>query len=39
MTAFHWFLPTTGDGRTLVGGGHGVPGGLGPPGGLSLIKI
>ncbi len=33
MTAFHWFLPTTGDGRTLVGGGHGVPGGLGHPGG------
>ncbi len=32
MTAFHWFLPTTGDGRTLVGGGHGVPGGLGHPG-------
>ena len=21
----HWFLPTTGDGRTLVGGGQGVP--------------
>ncbi|WP_345359710.1 LLM class flavin-dependent oxidoreductase [Actinoallomurus liliacearum] len=24
MTAFHWFLPTSGDGRTLVGGGHGA---------------
>ncbi|MFY0406692.1 LLM class flavin-dependent oxidoreductase [Solicola sp. PLA-1-18] len=23
--ALHWFLPTTGDGRTLVGGGHSVP--------------
>ncbi len=22
---FHWFLPTTGDSRTLVGGGHSVP--------------
>src|SRR5437764_11093514 len=21
----HWFLPTYGDGRQLVGGGHGVP--------------
>jgi alkanesulfonate monooxygenase len=26
---FHWFLPTTGDGRTLVGGGHSVPKGIG----------
>jgi len=25
----HWFLPTTGDGRTLVGGGHSVPKGVG----------
>jgi alkanesulfonate monooxygenase len=25
MTKFHWFLPTSGDGRTLVGGGHGAP--------------
>ncbi|WP_345438107.1 LLM class flavin-dependent oxidoreductase [Actinoallomurus vinaceus] len=24
VTAFHWFLPTSGDGRTLVGGGHGA---------------
>jgi alkanesulfonate monooxygenase len=22
---FHWFLPTSGDGRDIVGGGHGVP--------------
>jgi alkanesulfonate monooxygenase len=21
---FHWFLPTNGDGRNIVGGGHGV---------------
>ncbi|HEY3685424.1 MAG TPA: LLM class flavin-dependent oxidoreductase [Streptosporangiaceae bacterium] len=27
----HWFLPTTGDGRTLVGGGHSVPKGIGVP--------
>jgi alkanesulfonate monooxygenase len=26
---FHWFLPTTGDGRSLVGGGHSVPQGIG----------
>jgi alkanesulfonate monooxygenase len=25
----HWFLPTTGDGRTLVGGGHSIPKGIG----------
>ncbi|SDR93557.1 alkanesulfonate monooxygenase [Nocardioides scoriae] len=25
----HWFLPTTGDGRSLVGGGHSVPRGIG----------
>ncbi|MFC5291174.1 LLM class flavin-dependent oxidoreductase [Actinokineospora guangxiensis] len=25
MLTFHWFLPTTGDSRNLVGGGHGVP--------------
>lgn len=31
MTAYHWFLPTTGDGRTLVGGGHSVPRGVGRP--------
>ena len=23
--SLHWFLPTTGDSRTLVGGGHSVP--------------
>jgi alkanesulfonate monooxygenase len=28
---FHWFLPTTGDGRSLVGGGHSVPAGVGVP--------
>jgi alkanesulfonate monooxygenase len=28
----HWFLPTTGDGRTLIGGGHSVPKGIGLPG-------
>ena len=28
---FHWFLPTTGDSRTLVGGGHGIPTGIGRP--------
>jgi alkanesulfonate monooxygenase len=28
---FHWFLPTTGDGRTLVGGGHSIPKGIGRP--------
>ncbi|WP_018658037.1 LLM class flavin-dependent oxidoreductase [Actinomadura flavalba] len=22
---FHWFLPTSGDGRTLIGGGHNAP--------------
>ncbi|MET1038146.1 MAG: LLM class flavin-dependent oxidoreductase [Aeromicrobium sp.] len=30
-TAFHWFLPTTGDSRSLVGGGHSVPKGVGVP--------
>src|ERR1700749_4881844 len=24
---FHWFLPTYGDSRHIVGGGHGVPAG------------
>src|ERR1700678_2942737 len=32
---FHWFLPTNGDGRDIVGGGHGVstgaPGASRPP--------
>ena len=27
----HWFLPTTGDARSLVGGGHSVPQGVGRP--------
>ena len=22
---FHWFLPTSGDGRAIVGRGHSVP--------------
>ncbi|MDH2428640.1 LLM class flavin-dependent oxidoreductase [Sphaerisporangium sp. TRM90804] len=26
---FHWFLPTTGDGRSVFGGGHGLKGGHG----------
>ncbi|ROT27247.1 LLM class flavin-dependent oxidoreductase [Micromonospora sp. HM5-17] len=25
---FHWFLPTSGDSRDVVGGGHGVPPGV-----------
>jgi alkanesulfonate monooxygenase len=29
---FHWFLPTTGDSRSLVGGGHSVPRGIGQSG-------
>ncbi|WP_067186477.1 LLM class flavin-dependent oxidoreductase [Microtetraspora niveoalba] len=28
---FHWFLPTSGDGRTIVGGGHGLRRGYGAP--------
>lgn len=28
MTAFHWFLPTTGDSRSLVGGGHSITPGI-----------
>jgi alkanesulfonate monooxygenase len=31
-TEFHWFLPTTGDSRSLVGGGHSVPRGIGQSG-------
>jgi len=30
---FHWFLPTPGDGRSLVGGGHNIPRGLAVPSG------
>ncbi|WP_131741355.1 LLM class flavin-dependent oxidoreductase [Actinomadura roseirufa] len=29
---FHWFLPTNGDSRGLIGGGHSVPDGVGRPG-------
>src|SRR5690242_19721201 len=25
---FHWFLPTYGDSRFIVGGGHGLPAGV-----------
>ncbi len=25
MISFHWFLPTSGDSRDIVGGGHGAP--------------
>jgi hypothetical protein len=28
---FHWFLPTNGDGRDIVGGGHGVATGAAGP--------
>src|SRR5690242_16364959 len=28
---FHWFLPTTGDSRAIVGGGHGLHRGHGHP--------
>lgn len=31
--SLHWFLPTTGDSRALVGGGHSVPADLGRSGG------
>lgn len=35
QTTFHWFLPTNGDSRDVVGGGHGLPagsaGGARPP--------
>ena len=38
----HWFLPTTGDGRTLVGGGHSVPKGVGvragEPGSAAMFR-
>jgi alkanesulfonate monooxygenase len=40
---FHWFLPTNGDGRDIVGGGHGVPtgsaGGVRPAGVAYLGQI
>ena len=31
--SFDWFLPTNGDSRALVGGGHSVPSDLGRAGG------
>ncbi|REE96776.1 LLM class flavin-dependent oxidoreductase [Thermomonospora umbrina] len=29
--SFHWFLPTSGDGRSVIGGGHNAPGATGTP--------
>lgn len=37
MLTAHWFLPTYGDGRQLVGGGHGV--GIGSAGGVRPASI
>jgi alkanesulfonate monooxygenase len=34
---FHWFLPTNGDGRDIVGGGHGVP--VGSAGGVRPATV
>ena len=34
---FHWFLPTNGDGRQLVGGGHGI--GTGSAGSIRPASI
>ena len=34
---FHWFLPTNGDGRDIVGGGHGVP--TGSAGGVRPASV
>jgi alkanesulfonate monooxygenase len=34
---FHWFLPTQGDSRDIVGGGHGVP--VGAAGGVRAPTI
>src|SRR3954451_1529449 len=34
---FHWFLPTNGDSRDIVGGGHGVP--TGAAGGVRPLTI
>src|SRR5580693_9042541 len=40
---FHWFLPTNGDGRDIVGGGHGVAtgaaGAIRPPSVAYLSQI
>jgi alkanesulfonate monooxygenase len=35
--AFHWFLPTNGDSRDIVGGGHGVP--VGAAGGVRPLTV
>lgn len=37
MRTAHWFLPTFGDGRQLVGGGHGV--GVGSAGGVRPASL
>jgi alkanesulfonate monooxygenase len=34
---FHWFLPTNGDSRDIVGGGHGTP--VGAAGGIRPLTI
>ncbi len=34
---FHWFLPTNGDSRDIVGGGHGVP--VGAAGGVRPASV
>src|ERR1700754_4791844 len=34
---FHWFLPTNGDSRSIVGGGHGVP--VGAAGGVRPLTV
>ena len=34
---FHWFLPTNGDSRDIVGGGHGVP--VGAAGGVRPLTV
>ena len=34
---FHWFLPTNGDSRDIVGGGHGTP--VGSAGGVRPLTI
>ncbi|WP_229401751.1 LLM class flavin-dependent oxidoreductase [Micromonospora okii] len=34
---FHWFLPTNGDGRDIIGGGHGAP--TGPAGGARPATV
>src|ERR1043165_3423407 len=34
---FHWFLPTNGDSRDIVGGGHGTP--VGSAGGVRPLTV